>query len=240
MLKILSKLRSKGLVRFAENISMKRGVLFNKELLSESRTAASFHPYFEGDVYRYVLNYVAPRWIEYGPKMREYPKEFHWFEGERLLLRRLVNRKQRLMATRIEDTLITSKNLYVIKPTGKESIAYILGIINSRLISRLYLAQVSQATKDDFPQVTIRDILSLPFRTIDFSDPNDKAHYDRMVDLVEKMLELNKQLAEAKEPQAKTVLHRQIETTDRQIDELVYELYGLTEEQIKIVEKSFG
>lgn len=215
---------------------MKRGVLFNKELLAESKTGASFHPYFEGDVYRYVLNYVAPRWVEYGPKMREFPKEFHWFEGERLLLRRLVNRKQRLMATRIEDTVITNKNLYVIKPTGQESIVYILGIINSRLISKLYLAQVSQATKDDFPQVTIRDILSLPLRTIDFSDPNEKACHDRMVDLVEQMLELHKKLAETKEPQAKIVLQRQIETTDKQIDELVYGFYGLSDEEIKIVE----
>jgi hypothetical protein len=52
------------------------------------------------------------------------------------------------------------------------------------------------------------------------------------------MLDLNKQLAEAKVPQAKTVLQRQIETTDYQIDRLVYKLYGLTAEEIKIVEGS--
>jgi hypothetical protein len=52
------------------------------------------------------------------------------------------------------------------------------------------------------------------------------------------MLDLNKQLAEAKAPQAKIVLQRQIETTDREIDRLVYELYELTEEEIKIVEGS--
>ena len=37
-------------------------------------------------------------------------------------------------------------------------------------------------------------------------------------------------------PQAQTLLKRQIEATNRQIDRLVYELYGLTEEEIKIVE----
>ena len=37
-------------------------------------------------------------------------------------------------------------------------------------------------------------------------------------------------------PQVKTMLQRQIEATDRQIDQLVYELYGLTEEEIAIVE----
>ena len=44
-----------------------------------------------------------------------------------------------------------------------------------------------------------------------------------------------RQLGESKLPQKKTVLKRQIEATDRQIDELVYELYDLTEEEIKIV-----
>ncbi|HCL00227.1 MAG TPA: hypothetical protein DHW42_09020 [Candidatus Marinimicrobia bacterium] len=238
ILKILSDHRSKRLGRFSEHVSMKRGVLFDKKLLSETITAESAHPYFEGDVYRYVLNYVSSHWVEYGPKMREYPKEFHWFEGNRVLLRRLVNRKHRLMATQIKNTVITNKNLYVIKPTGKETMPYVLGIINSRLISRLYLAQVSQATKDDFPQVTIRDILGLPFRPIDFSDPADKARHDRMVGLVQQMLDLNKQLAEAKAPQTKTVLQRQIETTDRQIDRLVYELYELTAGEIAIVEES--
>ncbi len=64
-------------------------------------------------------------------------------------------------------------------------------------------------------------------------DPTDKARHDQMVTLIESMLELHKQLAEAK-----TVLQRQIEATDRQIDRLVYELYDLTEEEIKIVEGS--
>ena len=50
------------------------------------------------------------------------------------------------------------------------------------------------------------------------------------------MLSLHKQLQEARTPQDKTRLQRQIEATERQIDALVYELYGLTEEEIKIVE----
>jgi hypothetical protein len=58
-----------------------------------------------------------------------------------------------------------------------------------------------------------------------------------MVSLVEKMLSLHKQLPEACMPHGKTALERQIEATDGQIDALVYELYGLTEEEIGIVQK---
>ena len=71
-------------------------------------------------------------------------------------------------------------------------------------------------------------------------DPTDKARHDQMINLVEQMLTLHKKLAQAKVPQTNTVLQRQIETTDRQIDQLVYELYGLTDEEIKIVEESAG
>ncbi|MEI2761468.1 hypothetical protein [Methanothrix soehngenii] len=71
---------------------------------------------------------------------------------------------------------------------------------------------------------------SFPIRTIDFSDPADVARHDRMVSLVDRMLALHKQLQEARTPHDETALQRQIEATDRQIDALVYELYGLTEE----------
>ena len=51
------------------------------------------------------------------------------------------------------------------------------------------------------------------------------------------MLSLHKQLAAAKMAHEKTPLQRQIGATDGQIDRLVYELYGLTEDEIKIVEE---
>jgi hypothetical protein len=46
----------------------------------------------------------------------------------------------------------------------------------------------------------------------------------------------NKEVAAAKNPNDKINLQREIEATDRQIDQLVYELYRLTEDEIKIVE----
>jgi hypothetical protein len=54
--------------------------------------------------------------------------------------------------------------------------------------------------------------------------------------LVERMLALHKNLASAKTPQEKESMQRQVESTDGAIDKLVYELYGLSEEEIGIVE----
>jgi len=72
--------------------------------------------------------------------------------------------------------------------------------------------------------------------TNNFIDPTDKARHDRMVALVTQMLELNKRLQGATLDHEKTLLSRQVEAADGAIDRLVYELYGLTAEEIKLVE----
>ena len=64
----------------------------------------------------------------------------------------------------------------------------------------------------------------------------DVTRHDKMVALVERMLALHEKLATAAIPADKDLYQRQIEATDRQIDALVYELYGLTEEEIGVVE----
>ena len=81
-----------------------------------------------------------------------------------------------------------------------------------------------------------RFIEQIPIRTIDFDDPTDKARHDRLVAMVENMLVWHQQLAATRTPQEKAVLERQIAATDGMIDRLVYELYGLTEAEIKLVE----
>jgi hypothetical protein len=86
------------------------------------------------------------------------------------------------------------------------------------------------AQKDDFPQVYISARLALPIPA------HDKARHDRMVALVQRMLELHKLQTAARTPADCKLYARQIEATDREIDALVYELYRLTEEEIAVVE----
>lgn len=62
----------------------------------------------------------------------------------------------------------------------------------------------------------------------------DKARHDKMMMLVDKMLGLMPKLRVATAESEKSVLQNAV--TDQQIDTLVYELYGLTEDEIKLVE----
>ncbi|MCK4824783.1 restriction endonuclease subunit R, partial [bacterium] len=127
----------------------------------------------------------------------------------------------------------TNQKCFIISIPDK----YLLGILNSSITFLLFQLLLPKL-RGDFYEPSYVYIKDFPIRLIDSADPTDKHRHDRMVELVEQMLDLNKQLAEVKVPQDKTVLQRQIETTDRQIDELVYELYGLTDEEIRIVEGS--
>jgi len=86
------------------------------------------------------------------------------------------------------------------------------------------------------PSLKKTNVVNLPVIPINFSDPADKARHDRIVQLVEQMLDLHKHLVEARTGHDTTIIQRQIDATDRQIDRLVYELYGLTEEEIAVVE----
>ena len=76
---------------------------------------------------------------------------------------------------------------------------------------------------------------SLPVRTINFADTADVAMHEVMVELVDRMLDLHKQLQHDNVILRGTI-ELQIERTDREIDELVYKLYDLTPEEIAIVE----
>ena len=116
---------------------------------------------------------------------------------------------------------------------------YLLGLLNSRLLD-WYLHKVSLRAYQTAFMYVKKYIEQLPVRPIDFSKPADKAAHDRMVSLVERMLDLHKKLAAAKSPDEKTRLEREIKSTDAEIDRLVYELYGLTEEEIGIVEGDGG
>lgn len=73
-------------------------------------------------------------------------------------------------------------------------------------------------------------------RVIDFADRTDKTRHDQVVELVNEMLALQKQVATAKTPHARTSIQRQIDATNSEIDRLVYDLYDLNNEEIKIVE----
>ncbi len=118
---------------------------------------------------------------------------------------------------------------------AKYDLKYLLGLLNSKLLA-WFFPNVSAPFRGGWMSANRQFLSQVPICTINFSDHADKSRHDQMVKLVEQMLELHKRLSAAKTPPEKTSLERQITATDAQIDRLVYDLYGLTDEEIKIVE----
>jgi hypothetical protein len=149
------------------------------------------------------------------------------------------------MVSELASYLDKSENYYFINVTTGGygltvdiqygSFEYYCGLLNSRLLNFIF-KNISTNFRGGYFAANKQFIEQLPMIIIDFSNPKEKIHHDRMVSLVDSMLILHKQLATAKTPHEKTGLERQIAVTDQQIDGLVYQLYGLTDEEIAIVE----
>jgi len=114
---------------------------------------------------------------------------------------------------------------------------YVLGLLNSRLLF-WRLRTLSNVFRGGWITCTKQYFGELPIRVLDLSKPADRLRHERMVLLVEQMLDLNRRLPTVRTPQEKIALERQIAATDTQIDQLVYDLYGLTDEEVRIVESA--
>jgi type I restriction-modification system DNA methylase subunit len=112
---------------------------------------------------------------------------------------------------------------------------YFLGLLNSKYFEWLYNALVQEKHRV-FAQVKLSKVSQLPIRLIDFNNHNDKIKHDNIVVQVRKMMNLVKQLKNANVEHEKILFKRQIEVTERLINNLVYDLYDLSPEEINVVE----
>ena len=112
---------------------------------------------------------------------------------------------------------------------------YLLGVLNSKLLSK-HLRAVCPPKLSGYVKFTANGLSAAPIRMIDFSKPADKSRHDKLVVLVDKLLGLMPKLRAATAESEKAVLQNAVTATDQQIDQLVYELYNLTPEEIALVE----
>jgi hypothetical protein len=133
-----------------------------------------------------------------------------------VLKKDLVNVDRKLGISKEDAALSAQYNLF-----------YILGLINSKLITYYFKTNLGGGL-----HASPANVRRLPIRQTDFSNPIEKSAYDEIVKRVEEYLSLQKQRqqAEAALEDSRHALKRQIETLDREIDQRVYALYGLTED----------
>ena len=130
-----------------------------------------------------------------------------------------------------------STNLIIIKDEFKDIYSYelICALLNSKLINFYYVKNFTNASTLTV-NISKTFLEKIPLPLIDLSDEQDKEIHDKIVTLVENIITLNKKLSAEKNPNSINILKRQINALDKQIDALVYKLYNLNDEEIKIIE----
>ena len=153
-------------------------------------------------------------------------KGIDFYRGPKLLMPKTG--KHPMVALDHSDA-VCMQSVYMIRTLQEAiNIKVLLAILNSKLAFWFFHSTVT-SYKKLFPQLNQSDVY-------DFPVPETIPQQDRFLKLVERMLALHKQFAKAKGEQERKVIQRQIDSTDRDIDALVYELYGLTDKEIAIVE----
>jgi len=156
-----------------------------------------------------------------------FKKDLSIFESPKLLVRETG----KTFVTSIDnDNVLTSRSLYNVQATGDYTVFLLQGILSSRLFNFYFKTFIAPDT-NVFPKIRIVQLKEIPLPKI-----YDKNKVNDIETLVAKLLTAKQTLATAATEQEENLYQRQCESLERQIDELVYELYELTPEEIKIVE----
>lgn len=212
-----------------------RKIVNDKPFVATDKIDSTFRPLLRGSlIQKYRILWKNDYWISFGDWLAE-PRYSAQYDA----LMKIVVRQtgDSLIATLDDKQYVVRDNLYTIVPrTNSFDLRFVLGILNSRFLNWYYQTIINPEKGEALAQVKRGHLALLPIACPDMSIQIEKDRHDYMVSLVDQMLALHKQLAQANTPHDKTAIQRQIDATDRQIDQLVYELYRLTEEEIKIVE----
>ncbi|MBP6585745.1 MAG: Eco57I restriction-modification methylase domain-containing protein [Flavobacterium sp.] len=172
------------------------------------------------DINKYILSWNSKVWIKYGDNLAAPRYSANFFDDEKIVVRQTSDK---LIASIDKEKFVCLKNLHVItklKEGKKISLKFLLGLINSKLLD-FYYTLLNPEKGEALAEVKKENLSRLPINI-----ENTKLQKD-IIELVDKVLSIK---------QKDTIA----ETTDleAQIDQLVYQLYNLTVEEIKIIENT--
>lgn len=175
---------------------------------------------FQSFVYGKNIKRLAPpiidEFIKYGDWLAE-PRNPEFFQGERVYSRKILG--DRLVVTYVNDSSVADQQVYITKPISTNiSATYLTGVLGSKLIG-FYIHNYYDEMDALFPQIKVSQLKEIPIPLITLKQQ------DSISILVLKILDCKKQ-----DPSADTT------ALEAEIDQLVYQLYGLTEEEIAVVE----
>jgi len=226
--------------RFSDLLSINQAIALKGDRsrsLHKQRMGSNYYPVLDGrEIGRFSIHWDG-NYLEYVRERIHSCKRTDIFEQpEKILFRRVG---EGIVATLDRNQFYALNTLVVITPAhlGEHDLTYVLAVLNSTLMN-WYYSQFLKSSKRTFSEVQAQQIAQLPFRTVDFDSAQDRELHDNLAGRAEDMMRLREAAAPVRTDHEQSSIQRQIDATDKQIDQLVYELYGLTDEEIRIVEEA--
>lgn len=168
------------------------------------------------DVKRYYVEWNKKEYIDYCDGIAN-PRNPYFFKDKRLLVREITNPSIYAAITNKEQ--YNDPSILIIKDNPPYVLDCLLAILNSKLATYYHFNHSPKATKGAFPKILVQDIKEFPLPQI---NENIKIKLESLVSMI---LETKR-----KDTNADTV------TLEQEIDYIVYKLYGLTYDEVKIVD----
>jgi len=208
---------------------------------SNSKNNKSFKKLLAGsDIERYFVEWGGKEYISYGNWLGA-PREQRFFTEERILIRQIVSGKSmRIYAGLTTEELYNTQSVFnlILKNNRKENLKYVLGILNSSLMNFYHAYKYLDLSKNLFQKILIQNCKKFPIPNINLKNKTEKAAHDKIVFLVDQMLEAKREIKTAKTEKDKNYYERKCASLDIAIDTEVYKLYDLTNEEIETIKNN--
>ncbi|TAH19898.1 MAG: hypothetical protein EAZ08_07495 [Cytophagales bacterium] len=207
---------SQGLIPYDKYRGHDEYTIKNRIWHADNQKDATYKKEVKGkDVKKYHLQWNGELWISYG-KWLAAPREQKFFTSPRILVREIVDNE--LICTYTEEEFYNSPSIInVIQKDINFDLKYILAILNSKLLGWYNYHTSPKAKKGLFPKILVNDVRNLPIPNLELEEQQ------LLISLVNQVLSLKSQ-------------NQDTSLLEEDIDEAVYQIYGMTEEEIKIIE----
>lgn len=198
---------------------------------SGKKEGEGWYKYLEGkDVKRYQVDWSG-KWVKYGNWLAA-PRTIDLYQNPRILVRQIPSPPPHsINAIFVNENMLMNDRNSMIILSFKINYLFILAVLNSKITTFWFVNTFDKFQRKTFPQFKVKELAIFPI-------PNaSQAEQEKIGKYAQTMLDLSKELqATSANTDKHNSLKREIEKLDREIDEAIYKLYGLTAEEIKIIE----
>ena len=190
------------------------------------------------DIVRYGVEWGDKSYISYGNWLGA-PRESKFFKNERILVRQIVSGNPlTIYAGYTNKELYNTQSIFniILKPKQEISIKWLLAILNSTLMNFYHSYKYLDLSKNLFQKILIQNCKEFPIPKIDITRKTEKSTHDKIVRLTDEISQAKQKLTSAKMDRDINYYERKCSNIDREINNEVYKLYNLSQEEVNIIE----